>query len=162
MQSGIVAASVFTFQTVCSPIGVLTVDRLGRRKLMVISAIGMGSCMAIVAGTTSQGDNKAAEGVAGAMIFLFSMFFPVGFLGLTFLYASEISPLVVRVPITSLSTATAWIFNFMVCFILADGWYQDANMTVPGGRSDARWIRDDRMAILYRLRRDQLLFDCAL
>lgn len=114
LQAGIVAASTFTFQMVCSPIGVLTVDRFGRRKLMMISAIGMGSCMAIVAGTASQPNNKAAEGVAGAMIFLFSMFFPVGFLGLTFLYASEISPNTVRVPITSMSTATAWIFNFMV------------------------------------------------
>ena len=81
---------------------------------MMVSAIGMGSCMAIVAGCTSQPQNKAAEGAAGAMIFLFSMFFPVGFLGLTFLYASEISPLSCRVPITSLSTASAWIFNFLV------------------------------------------------
>lgn len=114
VQAGIVAASTFTFQMVCSPIGVLTVDRLGRRKLMMVSALGMGTCMAIVAGTTSQGSNKAAEGVAGAMIFLFSLFFPVGFLGMTFLYASEIAPNQVRVPITAMSTATAWIFNFMV------------------------------------------------
>ena len=113
-QAGIVAASTFTFQMVCAPIGVLTVDRFGRRKLMMISALGMGSCMAIVAGCTSQPKNKAAEGVAGAMIFLFSMFFPVGFLGLTFLYASEISPNHLRVPITAMSTASAWIFNFMV------------------------------------------------
>ncbi|KXL47473.1 MAG: hypothetical protein FE78DRAFT_38566 [Acidomyces sp. 'richmondensis'] len=121
LQAGIVAASTFTFQMVCSPIGVLTVDRFGRRKLMMISAIGMGSCMAIVAGTASQPNNKVAEGVAGSMIFLFSLFFPVGFLGLTFLYASEISPNTVRVPITSMSTATAWIFNFMVALITPVG-----------------------------------------
>jgi MFS family permease len=114
VQSGIVAASVFTFQTLCAPIGVLTVERLGRRKLMIISAAGMGTCMAIVAGCTSQGDNKGAEAVAGAMIFLFSFFFPIGFLGMTFLYASEIAPLNVRVQITALSTASAWIFNFLV------------------------------------------------
>jgi hypothetical protein len=36
------------------------------------------------------------------------------FLGLTFLYASEVAPLSVRVPITSISTGTAWLFNFMV------------------------------------------------
>jgi len=36
------------------------------------------------------------------------------FLGLTFLYASEVAPLSVRVPITSVSTGTAWLFNFMV------------------------------------------------
>ena len=114
LQARILGASVFTFQTACSPIGVLTVDRFGRRKLMMVAAAGMGSCMAIVAGTSSQPQNKAAVAVAGAMIFLFSLFFPVGFLGLTFLYASEISPLSVRVPITSMSTASAWIFNFLV------------------------------------------------
>lgn len=81
---------------------------------MMVAAIGMGTCMAIVAGTSSQPNNMAAVAVAGAFIFLFSLFFPVGFLGLTFLYASEISPLSVRVPITSMSTGSAWLFNFLV------------------------------------------------
>ncbi|OAA66682.1 General substrate transporter [Niveomyces insectorum RCEF 264] len=112
--SRIVAASVFTWQTVCSPIGVLTVDRFGRRKLMLFSAFGMGMCMAIVAGTSTQTNNKAAVGAAAAFIFLFSLFFPTGFLGLTFLYAAEISPLSYRVPITAMSTGTAWLFNFVV------------------------------------------------
>lgn len=107
----ILTASLFTFQTLCSPIGVLTVDRFGRRKLMLISACGMGSCMAIVAGTASQAPNVTCVSVASAFLFLFSLFFPVGFLGLTFLYASEISPLMVRVPITALSTGSAWLFK---------------------------------------------------
>ena len=81
---------------------------------MMFAAAGMGTCMAIVAGTSSQPNNNSAVGVAGAFIFLFSLFFPTGFLGLTFLYASEISPLSVRVPITSLSTGSAWLFNFLV------------------------------------------------
>ena len=110
----ILGACVFSFQTLCSPIGVLTVDRFGRRKLMMVSAFGMGTCMAIVAGTSSQSQNESAVAAAGAFIFLFSLFFPTGFLGLTFLYASEISPLSARVPITSLSTGSAWLFNFLV------------------------------------------------
>lgn len=107
----ILTASLFTFQTFCSPIGVLTVDRFGRRKLMLISACGMGTCMAIVAGAASQAPNVTCVSVASAFLFLFSLFFPVGFLGLTFLYASEISPLMVRVPITALSTGSAWLFK---------------------------------------------------
>lgn len=132
----IVSASVFTWQTICSPIGVLTVDRFGRRKLMLFSAFGMGMCMAIIAGTSTQSQNTAAIGAAAAFIFLFSLFFPTGFLGLTFLYAAEISPLSYRVPITAMSTGeniccrdincfglltnnaflsvgTAWLFNFV-------------------------------------------------
>ncbi|KIW17931.1 hypothetical protein PV08_05126 [Exophiala spinifera] len=113
----VLSACVFTFQTCCSPIGVLAVDKFGRRKLMMVSALGMGSCMAIVAGASSQSHNVACVGVACAFIFLFSLFFPIGFLGLTFLYASEISPLMARVPITAMSTGCAWIFNFFIAEI---------------------------------------------
>ncbi|KAL9054988.1 MAG: hypothetical protein Q9162_003843 [Coniocarpon cinnabarinum] len=114
IDARILAASVFTWQTLCSPIGILTVDRFGRRKLMLFSALGMGCCMAIVAGASSATGNRSAVAAAGAFIFLFSTFFPVGFLGLSFLYASEISPLNVRVYITSVSTGTVWMSNFVV------------------------------------------------
>ena len=100
----ILSACVFTWQTFCSPIGVLTVDRFGRRKLMMFAAFGMGSCMAVIAGTSSQITNTSCVIVAAVFIFMFSLFFPTGFLGLTFLYASEIAPLSVRVPITAMST----------------------------------------------------------
>lgn len=100
----ILSASVFTWQTFCSPIGVMTVDRFGRRKLMMFAALGMGSCMAIIAGTSAQISDTSCVIVAAIFIFMFSLFFPTGFLGLTFLYASEISPLSVRVPITAIST----------------------------------------------------------
>lgn len=111
----IIAASVFTWQTLCAPVGVLTVDRFGRRKLMLFAAAGMGLCMAIIAGGSSQPNNPGAIGAAAAFIFMFSFFFPTGFLGLTFLYAAEISPLSHRSSITAISTGSAWLFNF-VCF----------------------------------------------
>ncbi|KAL1863077.1 hypothetical protein VTK73DRAFT_6457 [Phialemonium thermophilum] len=117
----ILGACVFTWQTICSPIGVLTVDRLGRRKLMMFAAFGMGSCMAIIAGTSSQSQSSSCVIAAAVFIFMFSFFFPTGFLGLTFLYAAEISPLSVRVPITSISTGSAWLFNFLVAEITPVG-----------------------------------------
>ncbi|KAF5532021.1 transcription activator acu-15 [Fusarium mexicanum] len=117
----IIAASVFPSQTICSPIGVLTVDRFGRRKLMMVSSLGMGICMAVVAGGSSQPGDTASVGVAAAFIFLFSLFFPTGFLGLTFLHAAEISPLSHGVPITAMSIATAWLFNFVVAEITPTG-----------------------------------------
>lgn len=109
----VLSGCVFTFQTLCSPIGVLTVDRFGRRKLMMIAAAGMGTCMIIIAGTIRETNSIACIGVASTFLFLFSLFFPVGFLGMTFLYASEISPLAFRVPITAMSTASAWIFKWV-------------------------------------------------
>ncbi|KAF7932121.1 uncharacterized protein EAE97_009142 [Botrytis byssoidea] len=119
--SRVLSASVFTWQTFCSPIGVLTVDRFGRRKLMMFAAFGMGSYMTIIAGTFSQITNTSCVIVAAVFIFMFSLFFPTGFLGLTFLYASEVAPLSVRVPITAMSTGSAWIFNFIVAEITPVG-----------------------------------------
>ncbi|CCD57061.1 hypothetical protein BofuT4_P143230.1 [Botrytis cinerea T4] len=81
----------------------------------------MGSCMAIIAGTSSQITNTSCVIVAAVFIFMFSLFFPTGFLGLTFLYASEVAPLSVRVPITAMSTGSAWIFNFIVAEITPVG-----------------------------------------
>ncbi|KAF3763326.1 general substrate transporter [Cryphonectria parasitica EP155] len=117
----IIAASVFTWQTLCSPIGVLTVDRFGRRKLMLFAAAGMGICMAIIAGGSSQPNNNSAIAAAAAFIFMFSFFFPTGFLGLTFLYAAEIAPLSHRSSITAISTGSAWLFNFVVAEITPVG-----------------------------------------
>lgn len=88
---------------------------------MMFAAVGMGCCMSVLAGTVSAPQNRAAIIVAGVAIFMFSLFFPTGFLGLTFLYAAEISPLSVRVPITSLSTGTAWLYNFVVAEITPVG-----------------------------------------
>ncbi|KAK3331502.1 putative MFS sugar transporter [Apodospora peruviana] len=118
----ILAASVFTFQFLVSPVGAFTVDRFGRRKLMMFSAVGMGTCMAIMAGATSlPHTNIGATAAATMSIFMFSFFFPIGFLGLSFLYAAEMAPLSHRVPITALSTGTAWLFNFVVAEVTPVG-----------------------------------------
>ena len=81
---------------------------------MLVSAAGMGCCMAIIAGCSSAEGNQSAVATAAAFIYLFSTFFPVGFLGLSFLYSSEISPLNLRTYITSMSTGTVWMSNFVV------------------------------------------------
>lgn len=119
--SRILGACVFTWQTICSPIGILTVDRFGRRKLMLVSSIGMGICLAVIAGGASNTKNLGGVGAAGAFIFLYSTFFPVGFLGMAFLFASEIAPLSARVPMTAMSTGSAWIFNFVVAEVTPVG-----------------------------------------
>lgn len=69
--------------------------------------------MAVIAGGSSQPNNSSAIAAAAAFIFMFSLFFPTGFLGLTFLYAAEIAPLSHRSSITAISTSSAWLFNFV-------------------------------------------------
>ncbi|KAJ6519211.1 putative MFS sugar transporter [Mycena sanguinolenta] len=110
----ILTATVFMWQTLCAPFGAYSIDRLGRRKLMIFGAAGMGMCMALIAGCTSHPANQTAVHAAIAFVYLFSTFFVTGFLGLAFLYSSEIAPLSVRTPITALSTTSTWLFNFTV------------------------------------------------
>ncbi|KAJ7037436.1 hypothetical protein C8F04DRAFT_1209816 [Mycena alexandri] len=111
----ILSATVFTWQTLCAPIGAFTVERIGRRKLMIFGAAGMGMCMALIAGCVSHPTNHIAVHAAIAFVYLFSLFFVTGYLGLAFLYSSEIAPLSVRTPITrvvhDIDVATPTGFN---------------------------------------------------
>lgn len=94
------------------PIWIL--DRLGRRKLMLFAVIGMCCCMAVLAGTVSNG-NQASGIVASVMLFLFNFFFAVGMLAIPWLLPSEYAPLAIRTPVAALASASNWIFTFCKC-----------------------------------------------
>ena len=67
-----------------SLIPIWIIDRLGRRKLMLFAASGQCVCMAILAGTVSNGSHAAGI-VAIVMLFLFNFFFAVGLLAIPWL-----------------------------------------------------------------------------
>lgn len=71
-----------------SLIPIWIIDRLGRRKLMLFAAAGQCACMAILAGTVSNG-SKSAGVVAIVMLFLFNFFFAVGLLAIPWLRKSS-------------------------------------------------------------------------
>ncbi|KAL5359043.1 hypothetical protein BJX96DRAFT_164166 [Aspergillus floccosus] len=62
-----------------------TIDRLGRRKLMLFAAAGQCCCMAILAGTVWDGSHASGI-VATLMLFLFNFFFGVGLLAIPWLW----------------------------------------------------------------------------
>lgn len=70
-----------------SLIPIWIIDRLGRRKLMLFAAAGQGCCMAILAGTVSDGSTSAGI-VASIMLFAFNFFFAVGLLAIPWLRKS--------------------------------------------------------------------------
>ncbi|KAL4739861.1 general substrate transporter [Aspergillus similis] len=92
---------------------VWAIDRLGRRKLMLSAAAGQCACMAILAGTVYNGGFSAGI-VATVMLFLFNFFFGVGLLAVPWLLPAEYAPLAIRTRTAALSTATNWIFTFLV------------------------------------------------
>ncbi|KHN97718.1 Sugar transporter family protein [Metarhizium album ARSEF 1941] len=96
---------------------VFLVERVGRRKLMLFGAAGQAATMAILAGVGSQENNQACQIAGIAFLFVFNTFFAFGWLGMTWLYPAEITPLRTRAPANALSTSSNWIFNFMVVMI---------------------------------------------
>ncbi|ANB15906.1 glucose-inactivated glycerol proton symporter STL1 [Sugiyamaella lignohabitans] len=114
LVSHILSGALFTFQLMGSFVAYGLIDRLGRRKLMLISSAGMGTFMLGFCISISQTPAKSAAIAASVFVFLFTFSFPVGFLGPPFLYATEIAPLAYRVHINAVSTATTWAFNFLI------------------------------------------------
>lgn len=106
----LIAACNGTEYFLASWIAVFTVERVGRRKLMLFGAAGMSVCMAILAGTDSIGTTKS--GIAETVfLFMFNTCFAIGWLGMTWLYPAEIVPLRIRAPSNAVSTTANWIFS---------------------------------------------------
>ncbi|CRG84138.1 Sugar transporter STL1 [Talaromyces islandicus] len=94
------------------------VERIGRRKLMLIGSTGMGMGMATVAGTTRYLDNNVTvAAVAAAFVFVIQAFFAVGWLAIVWLYPAEIVPTEIRYVANSIVVATTWLFNFLIVMV---------------------------------------------
>ena len=113
-----ILASSFQFAVIFSGIiATYLVDRVGRRKLMLFSATGNAISLAIVAATTSFPENHAAVRTGGAFVFIYGFTYTLGFLGIPFLYGTEVAPLHLRAAMNGISVGTSWAFNFLVVMI---------------------------------------------
>ena len=116
--SSILAACALTWNFLCCFISFFAIDRLGRRAVFMISGTGMALCMTALAITTSfDSSNKHASVASAFFIFLFNLFYPIGFLGGNFLYCTEVAPVRLRVAMASISTANHWLWNFVVVMV---------------------------------------------
>ncbi|PLB37774.1 general substrate transporter [Aspergillus candidus] len=116
--SRILAACALTWKFMASFISFFTIDRFGRRKLFIFTGVGLTLCMMGLAITNSfPNTNKPASVFSVIFIFMYNFFFPIGFLGTSFLYCTEVAPVRLRVATTSISTANHWLWNFVVQMI---------------------------------------------
>ncbi|KAG8215445.1 MFS-type transporter [Butyriboletus roseoflavus] len=90
-----------------------TIDRYGRRVLLMISSAGLSVCFILTAVLLSTDSKSAAYG-ATAMVFLFQIFLGVGFLPIPWLYPAEISTTRIRARGSSISSLSNWISTFIV------------------------------------------------
>lgn len=108
-MSRILAAANGTEYFLASFIAVYTIERFGRRSLMLFGAVGMSASMAILAAVNAPPSGKGKGIVAAAFLFIFNSFFATGWLGMTWLYPAEIVPLSIRAPANALSTSANWV-----------------------------------------------------
>lgn len=81
----LIAACNGTEYFMASWIAVFTIEKFGRRQLMLFGAAGQSMCMVVLAVTDKIGGTKAGIGQT-IFLFLFNTFFAVGWLGMTWLY----------------------------------------------------------------------------
>ena len=197
VESRILAACNGTEYFLASVVAIFTIERVGRRKLMLFGAAGMALTMAVLTGVLSKSamqyemqpvdaemcriaggswcdlvpgharSDRNGYAVAGAVMlyvsatdisFVFNTFFALGWLGMTWLYPAECTPLSIRAQANGISTSANWLFNFMVVMITPIAfhninnytWYQphsSSSLRRPAAVS-RRWTRSLRSPVL--------------
>ena len=114
VKSRILAAIYQLITLIAGAVCVYTIEGFGRRGLMLVSAAGNAVCLALVAALGSQPNNPRAMDGAVVFIFLFHFSYVIGYGGIPFLYAAELSPLKMRGTINGIGMGTYWIFCILI------------------------------------------------
>ena len=164
----IISGCLQLWQVFAAGLGVLLIDRFGRRRLLIFSAAGMMVSQACLAGLQSDATNKGASSASILFFFTALFCFPIGFFLLPFMYAAEIAPLRVRSKVTAMSAGINWLFNFseslqIPAFTTASTCSESIiNNPRSDSRSHTHRLRLHRVQILHHLRRDQRLLGRSL
>ncbi|KAF8881587.1 general substrate transporter [Infundibulicybe gibba] len=102
-------------------LGLVLIERAGRRKLMMWGAAGQCVCYIFITGLLAHADSSAAGAGATAFFFLYYVFFGVCWQGVPWLYPTEINSLSMRTKGAALGTASNWISNYVVVQITPPG-----------------------------------------
>ncbi|KAF2673707.1 putative MFS monosaccharide transporter [Microthyrium microscopicum] len=119
IQDPFLISMVTTLVNVCStPISFWTVERYGRRALLIWGALGMVVCQFIVAiiGTATQG-GPAETKVMIAFICIYIFFFASTWGPGAWVVIGEIFPISIRSRGVALSTASNWLWNCIIALI---------------------------------------------
>ncbi|KAH7174833.1 general substrate transporter [Fusarium flagelliforme] len=107
---------------VCTIPGLIVIEKLGRRKLLMAGALGQAVCQLIIgavstASETSSQDLRSASNMALIVCCAINVFFYATSWGpVTWVVTSEIFPLKVRAKAMSVSTTANWLLNFAVAY----------------------------------------------
>ncbi|KAF2474140.1 glucose transporter-like protein [Lindgomyces ingoldianus] len=115
----------FTIQVITNAInvastfpGLYMVERLGRRNLLLMGAIGMCVCQYIVAitGTVAGTADLGAQRAAIAFVCIYIFFFASSWGPVAWVVTGELFPLKVRAKCLSMTTASNWLLNWAIAY----------------------------------------------
>ncbi|KAL3465588.1 general substrate transporter [Aspergillus heterothallicus] len=117
-------ASIFFL--IGSILPVFYIERMGRRRVMMMGACLCGSCMGVIACCVGVGENfpslKISAGwAATAFVFLFEFSFGVGWNSMCWLYGSEINSLRMRNKGAAVQCSCNWATNFLTVMVTPIG-----------------------------------------
>jgi MFS transporter, SP family, sugar:H+ symporter len=98
--------------------GIWGVERFGRRRLLIVGAIGMTVCELIVAivGSTTKQSNQSAQSALVAFVCIYIGFFASTWGPIAWVVTGEIFPLRIRAKAMSLSVASNWLWNWAIAY----------------------------------------------
>ncbi|KAF6806405.1 sugar transporter [Colletotrichum musicola] len=96
-----------------SAIPVLLMDRFGRRVLLMACSAGLSFCFIMVSILLSR-DSLVAAKAAITFIFMFQLFYGIGWLPVPWFYPSELSTTRVRSKMQAIASGSNWMFVFTV------------------------------------------------
>jgi len=100
--------------------GLWCIDRFGRRPVLLVGALGMGTCQFIVAiaGVATNTTQNYASAVAQfVFLCIYVSFFASTFGPAAWVVTGELFPLKTRAKCLSMTTAANWFFNWLLSFI---------------------------------------------
>lgn len=119
LLSGILAGVLNTAFAIASYPPIWYIEKVGRRAMMIWSALGCGVCMLLYVVLTCLPDhlqNKGTNWGAVVVIILYEVVFAFGWLGTCWIYGPEIAPLKYRHVAGSLGAAGEWFSTWVMVF----------------------------------------------
>ncbi|KAE8142330.1 general substrate transporter [Aspergillus pseudotamarii] len=97
-------------------VAVLLIDRMGRKKLLLMGVTASSICFALVAVGLRYGgpDNTSMSVLAVVFIFMYYVFYGMSLLSIPFMYPAEINSQRMRNIGTSFATTVNWLFVYVV------------------------------------------------
>jgi MFS family permease len=100
------------------------IDKVGRRPLLMVGAVGTFISLMIVGGVIAGFPDleqaKVAGGAGIAFIYIYDIFFSFSFAPIGWVYPSEIFNLGSRSKAMSITTSATWMCNFIIGLVTPD------------------------------------------